>query len=70
MARRAGVKSPGCSARIWLSATRAGALLLPLAGGSSAKSIYSFLRILSTSFLGIAGRPRPIGIRLDCEAAS
>ena len=33
-------------------------LILPLAGGSSAKSIYSPAKMRSTTFLGNGGRPR------------
>ena len=70
MARRAGVRSPGCSTTIWSFTTCVGTLFFPFAGGSSAESAYSFLQILSTSFLGSAGRPGPVGTRLSCGAAS
>ena len=62
--RRVRAKSAASRTTICPSVVCGGGRFFPLAGGNSAKSMYSLPRILSTSFLGSTGRPRPLGIRL------
>ena len=59
--RRIGAKAAACRTMICPSVVCGGGRSFPLAGGSSAKSMYSLPLILSTSFLRSSGRPGPMG---------
>ena len=58
-------RSAACTTTVWPSTVLGIDLTFPLAGGSSAKSMYFPANIFSTYFLGSEGSPSPVATRDD-----